>query len=105
MDTHVAVGAEQGLNRDQIDAALAVTNGSELPRREQLALEYSDRASATPVDVSDEFFAELRQEFSDAEIVEITAHIAHENYNAKTNRPLRVEPNGFCTIPLSLPTD
>jgi hypothetical protein len=35
--------------------------------------------------------------------VELTAHIAHENYNAKSNRPLRVEANNFCEIPLLQP--
>ena len=38
--------------------------------------------------------------FSEREIVELTAHIAEENYNAKSNRPLRVEANNFCEIPL-----
>jgi hypothetical protein len=30
----------------------------------------------------------------------LTAHIALENYNAKSNRPLRVDANNFCEIPL-----
>jgi hypothetical protein len=58
------------------------------------------QVSATPVDVPDEFFASLRTVFSEREIVELTGHIAHENYNAKSNRPLRVEANNFCEIPL-----
>jgi len=68
--------------------------------RERLALEYADRVSATPVDVPDEFFETLQRLFSEREIVELTAHIAHESYNAKSNRPLRVEANNFCAIPL-----
>jgi hypothetical protein len=32
--------------------------------------------------------------------VELTAQIAHENYNAKSNRPLRVAGNDFCDIVL-----
>ena len=62
-----------------------------------------DRVSATPVDVPDDFFAKLQQLFSEREIVELTAHIAHENYNAKSNRPLRVEANDFCEIPIPPP--
>jgi len=46
---------------------------------------------------------ESRRLFSEREIVELTAHIAHENYNAKENRPLRVEANNFCEIPLRRP--
>ena len=99
MDIHAAVGGDEGLSQAQIDAALLRTDASMLPTREQLALEYSDRVSATPVDVPDEFFDKLRAAFSEVEIVELTSHIAHENYNAKSNRPLRVEPNDFCPLP------
>ncbi|HYT77125.1 MAG TPA: hypothetical protein VEL79_20380 [Vicinamibacterales bacterium] len=51
------------------------------------------------MDVPDAFFAHLRALFSQREIVELTANIAHENYNAKFNRPLRVAANNFCEIP------
>ena len=74
-----------------------------MSEREQLALAYADRVSATPVDVPDEFFARLQQLFSEREIVELTAHIAQENYNAKSNRPLRVDANNFCALPLPKP--
>lgn len=100
MDSHAAVGGESGLSREQIEVALEMRDPAELPRREQLVVEYADRVSATPVDVSDEFFAELAGEFSEEEIVELTAHIAQENYNAKSNRPLRVGANDFCELPI-----
>ena len=101
MDINAAVGGKGGVPREKIEAALGTREWHELSERERLALEYADRVSATPVDVPDEFFARLRSLFSDREIVELTGHIAHENYNAKSNRPLRVEPNNFCEIPLS----
>ena len=100
MDINAAVGGKAGESRERIEAALGVRDGTELSERERLAVEYADRVSATPVDVPDEFFARLRSLFSEREIVEPTAHIAHENYNAKANRPLRVEPNNLCEIPL-----
>lgn len=102
MDINAAVGGKAGLPRAKIEAALGIDQSSELSERERIALEYADRVSATPVDVPDEFFAALRRLFSEREIVELTAHIAHENYNAKANRPLRVEANDFCEIPLRL---
>jgi alkylhydroperoxidase family enzyme len=100
MDMHAAVGGKEGLSREQIEAALEMNDGSGLGERERLALDYADRVSATPVDVPDEFFAKLAAAFSEREIVELTAHIAHENYNAKSNRPLRVGANDFCTLPI-----
>ena len=101
MDINAAVGGKAGLERAKIEAALGMKASSDLSERERVALEYADRVSATPVDVPDEFFANLQRLFSEREIVELTAHIAHENYNAKSNRPLRVVANDFCDIPLS----
>lgn len=46
-------------------------------------------------DVSDEFYDCLKQAFSDDEIVELTAHIAWENFSSKFNRALRVESQQF----------
>jgi alkylhydroperoxidase family enzyme len=96
MDINAAVGGKVGLSRTTIEAALGINASSDLSERERIALEYADRVSATPVDVPDEFFANLQRLFSEREIVELTSHIAHENYNAKSNRPLRVEANSFC---------
>src|SRR5712692_828325 len=103
MDANAAVGGRAGLGRSKIEAALGMTGVDGLSERERIALEYADRVSATPVDVPDEFFAKLQQVFSEREIVELTAQIAHENYNAKSNRPLRVAPNNFCDITLPQP--
>lgn len=103
MDINAAVGGKAGLSQEMIEAALGIKESSDLSERARIALEYADRVSATPVDVPDEFFARLRRSFSEREIVELTAHIAHENYNAKSNRPLRVEANNFCKTPLPRP--
>jgi alkylhydroperoxidase family enzyme len=103
MDINAAVGGKAGLSREQIEAALSLQDSSHLSERERIALEYADRVSATPVDIPDAFFAHLQALFSEREIVELTAHIAHENYNAKSNRPLRVEANNFCELPLPHP--
>src|SRR5215471_20485696 len=103
MDINAAVGGKAGLSREKIEAALGIKESRTLSERERLALAYADRVSATPVDVPDAFFANLQRLFSEREIVELTAHIAHENYNAKSNRPLRVEANNFCQMPLPQP--
>jgi|SRR5215468_4869508 len=105
MDINAADGGRAGLSQGAIEAALGVKESSKLSERERIALEYADRVSATPVDVPDDFFASLARLLSEREIVELTAHIAHENYNAKANRPLCVEANNFCQIPVPYPKD
>ena len=101
MDINAAGGGAAGLSQDKIDVALCLRPADPglLSPREILALEYADRVSATPVDVSDDFFERLRAAFSEREIVELTAQIAQENGNAKLSRPLRIESNGFCRLP------
>jgi len=52
----------------------------------------------TGQEVDDVFFAQLKEHFSEAQIVELTAGIAMENFRSKFNRPLRVEAQGFCPL-------
>jgi|SRR5688572_23099281 alkylhydroperoxidase family enzyme len=103
MDINAAVGGDRGLSAAQIDAALGIRGAESLSERERLALEYADRVSATPVDVPDDFFERLRAAFDERELVELTAIVAHENANAKFNRSLRIESNGFCRLPMPTP--
>jgi alkylhydroperoxidase family enzyme len=44
----------------------------------------------TGQDVSDEFFARLKNAYTDDQIIELTAVIAWENSSSKFNRALRV---------------
>jgi alkylhydroperoxidase family enzyme len=71
---------------------------------EKLVLEYAERMTLTPVDVPESRFAALRKHLDDAQLVELTAAIAWENYRARFNRPFLVEAQGFsegafCVLP------
>jgi alkylhydroperoxidase family enzyme len=66
---------------------------------ERVALEYAERITETAQRVDDAFFAELRKHFSEAQIVELTAAIAMENFRSKFNPSLGVEAQGFCMVP------
>jgi len=48
--------------------------------------------------VSDELFAKVRQHFSEAQVVELTAAVALENFRSKFNVALGVESQGFCVL-------
>jgi alkylhydroperoxidase family enzyme len=49
--------------------------------------------------VGDELFARVRSFFDEAQIVELTAAVALENFRSKLNVPLGIEAQGFCVIP------
>jgi alkylhydroperoxidase family enzyme len=65
---------------------------------ERLVLQYADGMTISGQDVSDELFAGLRRHFSEEAIVELTAHVAFENFRSKFNHALRIEAQGFCRI-------
>ncbi|MDP1840627.1 MAG: hypothetical protein Q8N31_20530 [Reyranella sp.] len=66
---------------------------------ERLALEYAERITYTDQKVDDSLVGKLKQHFTDAQIVELTAAIAMENFRSKFNPTLGVEAQGFCVVP------
>ena len=48
--------------------------------------------------VTDELFAEARRHFSEAQMVELAAAIALENFRSKFNVALGVDGQGFCVL-------
>lgn len=75
---------------------------------EKLALDYSVAMTRTPVEVPDELFSALRKHFNEAQMVELTAAIAWENYRARFNHTFGIEAQGFsenafCPLPLRTP--
>jgi alkylhydroperoxidase family enzyme len=64
--------------------------------RERVALAYAEAMTVSGRTVSDELFARLRQHFTEAELVELTAAVALENFRSKFNTALGIEAQGFC---------
>jgi alkylhydroperoxidase family enzyme len=72
---------------------------------EKLVLDYSVAMTITPVEVPDELFSSLRENFNEAQLVELTMAIAWENYRARFNHAFGIEAQGFsenayCPLPL-----
>ncbi len=66
---------------------------------ERLALEYAERITYTDQSVDDAFFARLKAHYSEAQLVELTAAIALENFRSKFNPALAIAAQGFCLVP------
>jgi alkylhydroperoxidase family enzyme len=49
--------------------------------------------------VDDALFDQLKAHFTEAQIIELTASIAMENFRSKFNVPLQVESQGLCVLP------
>jgi alkylhydroperoxidase family enzyme len=71
---------------------------------EKLVLEYATTMTETPVEVPNELFERVRDQFDDEQLVELTATIAWENYRSRFNHALGVESQdfsdgAFCALP------
>jgi alkylhydroperoxidase family enzyme len=66
---------------------------------ERAALAFAEAMTITGQKVTDELFAEARRHFSEAQVVELTAAVALENFRSKFNVALGIESQGFCVLP------
>ncbi len=71
---------------------------------EKLVIESAARMTGTPMEVGDELFAVLQQNFNEVQPVELTAAIAWEYYRARFDHALGIEAAGFskgvvCVLP------
>jgi len=88
------VGRKAGL----IDAKLSAVLGSDLTsftEPERLVIELSDALTSTPANVSDDLYAKLRNQFSEEQLLELSAQISFENYRARLNRLYNAESDGL----------
>lgn len=66
-------------------------------------LRYAEGMTRTPAEVPDHVFEELRKHLTTAQIVELTAALALENFRSRFNRALKIESDGFCELPSDHP--
>jgi alkylhydroperoxidase family enzyme len=91
---------QNGASGEKVAAALGDYRKSPLfSHREKLALELCERMTYTNKRVTDRFFDRLKRHFSEAELVELAAIIALENFRSKFNPVFAVESQGFCPLP------
>jgi alkylhydroperoxidase family enzyme len=89
---------QAGASDDKIRQVPTWRESSLFSPLERDALEYAERMTVTGEKVTDELFARLRGHFSEAQVVELTAVVALENFRSKFNPPLGIEAQGFCVL-------
>ena len=93
-----------GVTEEQLRTLHAYRESPAFSPQERLVLEYAEEMCQTPVSISDELFARLREQFTDEQIVELTTAIAIENFRARFNNAIDITPAGFtegaaCALP------
>jgi AhpD family alkylhydroperoxidase len=104
IDIGSTIARRAGVSEAQLLALPRYRESDEFDELEKLALDYAVGMSRTPVEVSDELFASLREHFDDAQLVELTNVIAVENMRGRFNGALGIGDAGFsdgmvCAVP------
>jgi alkylhydroperoxidase family enzyme len=84
------VGRKAGLS----DAKLLALEGNDrsvFTDTERLVIELADAMVSVPSNISDDLYSRLRNQFSEEQLLELSAQIAFENYRARLNRVFDVE--------------
>jgi len=89
---------QAGASEEKIRQVAEAAGSPLFTESERVALEYAETMTVTGRKVTDELFTRLRAAFSEAEIVELTAAVALENFRSKFNVALGIEAQGFCVI-------
>jgi alkylhydroperoxidase family enzyme len=108
IDVASSMARKSGLRDAQLLALPAYRDSEEFSDLEKLVLDYAVAMTRTPVEVSDELFAALREHFDERQLVELTSAIAIENLVARFNVPFGIGAAGFtegmvCAVPEPAP--
>ena len=106
IDLGSQISRRSGLTDEQLLALPVYRTSQHFSDLEKLVLDYALAMSRTPADVSDDLFAQLRQHFSEVQLVELTFVIALENLRGRFNVALGIGSAGFsegmvCALPAS----
>jgi AhpD family alkylhydroperoxidase len=95
IDIGSKLGRDSGVTEHQLREFLFYRESEAFSALERLVIDYAVAMTRTPVDVPDELFAGLREHFDDAQLVELTAAIATENFRGRFNWAFGIGSEGF----------
>lgn len=108
LDFGSKLAQDSGVPSDDLKELALWRRSARFGELDKLVLEYAEAMTRTPVAVTDEQFASLREHFDEAQMVELTMAIAAENLFCRTNWALGIEGEGFsdgmyCVVPDAQP--
>ena len=89
---------QAGATEDKLKAVAESGSSPLFDELERAALAYAEAMTITGHKVTDALFARLRTHLNEAQIVELTAAVALENFRSKFNTALGIEAQGFCVL-------
>ena len=104
LDIGSHISLQAGVTHEQLSQLHAYRESPVFSPQERLVLEYAEEMCQTPVSISDDLFARLKEQFTNEQIIELSTAIAIENFRARFNNALEITPAGFtegtaCALP------
>jgi alkylhydroperoxidase family enzyme len=96
MDIGSALSRKAGISDHELSELPDYRTSDAFDDLDRRVIEFAERLSATPADVPEALYAEIREAIGDEALVELVAEIAWENYRARFNRAFEVQSQGFC---------
>jgi alkylhydroperoxidase family enzyme len=93
-----------GFSEDELLALPRYRQSDLFTEREKTALDYTVAVMRTPVEVTDELFARMKEHFDDKQIVELTAFLTVVNLD-RFNAAFGIGPAGFSDGMVCVPAD
>lgn len=98
------MGRAAGITEEQLRDLPTYRDSAAFSTLEKLVIDYAVQMTRTPVEVPDTLFGALQEHFTAAQLVELTAAIAWENYRARFDHALNIGSQGFsegafCVLP------
>jgi alkylhydroperoxidase family enzyme len=95
MDIRHAVGVTAGVPAETLAAIQSYQGNDVFSAREQAALEFGERTACDDLEVTDECLIQLREHFTEPEIVELAFIAGFQIFASKFAKAFRVAPQGF----------
>jgi alkylhydroperoxidase family enzyme len=100
VDINAAGGSNEGVSFEKIDALPEYQESDLFTPVEKASLELADAMSGVRAVIPDELYERLCGFYDEAEMVELAATIAMENFRSRFNRVFQLEAQGFyCPVP------
>jgi len=98
MDIRHAVGVTRGVPPEKLADVLTYRESPHYSERERAALQFCERITRDDLEVSEECLAQVREHFTEAEIVELTFIIGFQTFASKFAKAWRLAPQGYSSL-------
>jgi len=98
VDLNTSVLMQLGIDVNKVQSLATWQKSPLFDAKEKLVLEYVEAVTSSTQEISAKLRKIMRAQFTQEELVEITAVIAFQSMSTKFNNAFGVEPQGFCSL-------